>query len=417
MLDVLRLLETSLQVVQTGVSPVGSGSLHSYNSNKNSSNMNNFDTVVSRADTASLKWELYRGKDILPFWVADMDFPVAPPIQQALEARIAHGIFGYTVPPDGMSKAVISHLEKHYEWQVDPAWIVWLPGVVSGLAVSCRAFCPDGHEIVVNPPIYHHFFDSHEVARQEVVRVPLKRENDRWTYDMDAMEAAFNSKTSLMMMCSPHNPTGTVFKPYELAALAQLCKQHDVIMVSDEIHCDLVIDRAARHYPTAAAVPDMAERTVTLMSGSKTWNIAGLNCSFAIIPDAGLRGKFQQSARSIVPGVPPLAFEATLAAYRDAQEWREQLLDYLAGNLAYIKSTLGQTDGLLVEPMQATYLAWIDATALGLDDTKGFFEQHGVGLSSGEQFGQPNYVRLNFACPRATLEEGIRRMQAAIATL
>lgn len=379
--------------------------------------MNNFDTVVSRADTASLKWDLYRGKDILPFWVADMDFPVAAPIQKALEVRIAHGIYGYTLPPDGMSEAVINHLENEYDWQVDPSWIVWLPGVVTGLAVCCRAFCPDGHEIVVNPPIYHHFFDAHEHARQEIIRVPLKRENDRWTYDMDAMESAFNEKTSLMMMCSPHNPTGTVFKPEELEALAELCNRYDVIMVSDEIHCDLVIDRSARHYPTATAVPNMADRTVTLMSGSKTWNIAGLNCSFAIIPDEALRDTFRQSAKSIVPMVPPLAYEATLAAYRDAQPWRQELLDYLAGNLSYIQDTLGTTEGLVVEPMQATYLAWIDATALGLDDTKGFFEQHGVGLSSGEQFGQPNYVRLNFACPRAMLEEGVRRMQAAVATL
>ncbi len=379
--------------------------------------MSHFDTVVSRADTASLKWDLYRGKDILPFWVADMDFPVAQPIQSALQARVAHGIYGYTLAPDGMSDAIISHLAAEYNWQVDSDWIVWLPGVVTGLAVSCRAFCPEGHEIVVNPPIYHHFFDSHEVSRQDVVRVPLKRDNDRWTYDMDAMREAFNDKTSLMMMCSPHNPTGTVFTPEELQAVAALCTEHDVIMVSDEIHCDLVIDRSAKHYPTAAACPEAAERMVTLMSGSKTWNIAGLNCSFAIIPNSAMRARFRQSAQSIVPMVPPLAYEATLAAYRDAQPWRQELLDYLAGNFAYLKSTLGMTDGLTVEPIQATYLAWIDATALGLDDTKGFFEDHGVGLSSGEQFGQPHYVRMNFACPRATLEEGVRRMQLAVQSL
>ncbi|MFK8079792.1 MAG: MalY/PatB family protein [Granulosicoccus sp.] len=379
--------------------------------------MTNFDTVVSRANTASLKWDLYKGQDVLPFWVADMDFPVAPAIQSALEARIAHGIYGYTLPPAELGEAIIAQLQAEYEWQVDPDWIVWLPGVVTGLAVSCRAFCPDGHQLVVNPPIYHHFFDAHEFARQEVVRVPLKREDNRWTYDMDAMRSAFNEKTSLMMMCSPHNPTGTVFKPSELEALAQLCKEHDVIMVSDEIHCDLVIDRKARHYPTAAAVPAMADRMITLMSGSKTWNIAGLNCSFAIIPNAELRERFRQSAKSIVPMVPPLAYEATLAAYRDAQPWRQELLDYLAGNYQFIKESLGTTEGLVVEPIQATYLAWIDATGLGLEDTKGFFEQHGVGLSSGEQFGQSQYVRMNFACPRATLEQGVQRMQAAVASL
>ncbi len=379
--------------------------------------MSHFDTVVSRADTGSLKWDLYRGKDILPFWVADMDFPVAQPIQAALEARVAHGMFGYTLAPEGMSEAVINHLVAEYQWQIDPDWIVWLPGVVTGLAVSCRAFCPSGHEVVVNPPIYHHFFDSHEVATQHVVRVPLKREDNRWTYDMDAMREAFNANTSLVMMCSPHNPTGTVFTREELQALAELCKEYNVIMVSDEIHCDLVIDRSAKHYPAAAACPDYADNIITLMSGSKTWNLAGLNCSFAIIPNAALRDRFKAGMQSIVPGVPPLAYEATLAAYRDAQPWRQELLDYLAGNFQYLQDTLGATTVLSVEPIQATYLAWIDATALGLSDTKGFFEQHGVGLSSGEQFGQPQYVRMNFACPRSTLEEGVRRMQLALQSL
>ena len=379
--------------------------------------MSNFDTVTSRANTGSVKWDLYRGSDILPFWVADMDFKLAAPVQAAIEARVAHGIFGYTLPPDGLSEAVITHLQSEYNWQVDPQWIVWLPGVVTGLAVCCRAFCPEGHDIVVNPPIYHHFYDSHEIERQNVVRVPLRQEGRRWTYDLDALRAAFTDKTSLMMMCSPHNPTGTVFKPEELQALAQLCKEHNVIMVSDEIHCDLVIDRTATHHPTAAACPDMAERTVTLMSGSKTWNIAGLNCSFAVIANDELRSQFKASAQSIVPGVPPLAYEATLAAYRDGQAWRQELLDYLAGNFELIKEMLGSVDGLQVEPIQATYLAWIDATALGLDNTKEFFEEHGVGLSSGEQFGQPHYVRMNFACPRETLTEGLRRMQAAVAAL
>lgn len=379
--------------------------------------MINFDTVTPRQNTASLKWDRYRDQDILPFWVADMDFKVAAPIQAAVEERVSHGVFGYTLPPDGMSDAVIDHLRSEYDWQVDPEWIVWLPGVVTGLAVSCRAYCPDGDEIVVNPPIYHHFFDSHEVDRQTIVRVPLCKQDNRWTYDMPAMASAFNDNTRLMMMCSPHNPTGTVFTPDELHAVAKLCEQHDVVIVSDEIHCDLVIDKQARHTPTAAACPAMADRMITLMSGSKTWNMAGLNCSFAIISNSELRAQFKRASQSIVPMVPPLAYVATQAAYRDGGPWRQALLEYLAGNYAYIQSSLGQVDGLVVEPIQATYLAWIDATGLGLEDTQSFFEQWGVGLSSGEQFGQPQYIRLNFACPRSVLEEGVQRMQAAVASL
>lgn len=379
--------------------------------------MTDFDKVVERKGTSSLKWDLYKGRDILPFWVADMDFEAAPPIQQALEERLQHSVYGYTLPPEGMADAVIAHMQNEHDWQVDPEWIVWLPGVVTGLAVCCRAFCPDGDEIVVNPPIYHHFFDSHDVERQTVVQVPLHDVDGRWTYDMDALEAAFNDKTRMVMMCSPHNPTGTVFTVDELNALADLCKRHDVIMVSDEIHSDLVIDPEARHYPTAKACPSMADQVITLMSGSKTWNIAGLNCSFAIISNPELREKFRKSSQSIVPMVPPLAYVATQAAYRDGGPWRQELLEYLAGNFACIRSELEGVEGLKVEPIQATYLSWIDASGLELEDTQGFFEEHGVGLSSGEQFGQPHYLRMNFACPRATLLEGLRRMKAAVASL
>ncbi|MGQ7845561.1 MalY/PatB family protein [Granulosicoccus sp. 3-233] len=379
--------------------------------------MIDFDKLVARTGTASLKWDRYKGRDILPFWVADMDFEVAPPIQQALEERLQHPVYGYTVPPEGMADAVIAHLQNEHDWQVDPDWIVWLPGVVPGLAVCCRAFCPDGDEIVVNPPIYHHFYDSHDLERQSVVRVPLHKVDGRWTYDMPAMEAAFNDKTRLMMMCSPHNPTGTVFTREELNALADLCRRHDVIMVSDEIHSDLVIDPGARHYPTAKACPSMADAMVTLMSGSKTWNIAGLNCSFAIISNPTLRERFRSVSQSIVSPVPPLAYTATLAAYRDGGPWRQELLDYLAGNFDCIRSDLAEVQGLTVEPIQATYLAWIDATGLGLEDTQGFFEEHGVGLSGGEQFGQSQYLRMNFACPRESLRAGLDRMKAAVASL
>jgi cystathionine beta-lyase len=379
--------------------------------------MNDFDTVISRKNTASQKWDKYRDQDVLPFWVADMDFKLAAPIQKALEERVAHGVFGYTVAPDGLSEAVIEHLKNEYSWDVDPSWIVWLPGVVAGLAISCRAFCGDGGEIIVNPPIYHHFYDSHEVDRHTIISVPLCQIDNRWTYDMPAMEAAFNDKTQLMMMCSPHNPAGTVFTPEELKAVAALCEKHNVIMVSDEIHCDLLIDKKAQHYPTAAACPEMSNQIVTLMSGSKTWNLAGLNCSFAIIQNADLRDRFRAASQSIVPSVPPLAYVATLAAYRDGGQWRQDLLDYLAGNYAYVQAEVGAIKGLKVEPMQATYLAWINATELGLEDTQGFFEEHGVGMSSGEQFRQPGYIRLNFACPRATLVEGVDRMKVAVASL
>lgn len=376
-----------------------------------------FDTVLSRQGTGSLKWDRYRDRDVLPFWVADMDFAVAPPIRRALETRLAHPLYGYTVAPDGLAEAILDHLDREYGWRVEPEWLVWLPGVVPGLAASCRAFCGSDEEVVVNPPIYHHFFDSHEEARQRLVQVPLHRVGERWTYDLEAMHAAFTERTRLLMMCSPHNPTGTVFTVEELRELGALCAAHDVIMVSDEIHCDLVLDRRARHVPTAVACSEQTRRIVTLMSASKTWNIAGLNCSFAVIEDATLRERFRTGCRGLVPPVPPLAFEATRAAYAEGGPWRRQLLDYLRGNLALIEERVAAMPGLRLEPLQATYLAWIDATALGLEDAQGWFERHGVGLSSGEQFGQPGHLRLNFACPRVTLAAGLDRMAKAIRIL
>ena len=377
-----------------------------------------FDAVPPRTGTDSMKWGRYAGRDVLPFWVADMDFPVAAPIQEALAARLAHPIYGYALAPPGLTGAVLGHLESEYAWTVDPDWLVWLPGVVPGLAASCRAFCADGDELIVHTPIYHHFFDAHVDDRHTLVRVPLAVGPDgRRTWDLEATRAACTDATRLLMLCSPHNPTGTVFREDELRAVADLAAERDLVVVSDEIHCDLVIDPGARHRPTVAACPDIAARTVTLMSASKTWNIAGLNCSFAIVPDEGLRERFRAACRSIVPPVPPLAYVATEAAYRHGGPWRRALLDYLAGNLALIRERLEGVEGLALQPLEATYLAWIDATALGLDDAQAHFEAEGVGLSSGEQFGEPGHLRMNFACPRATLERGLERMRAAVVKL
>ena len=376
-----------------------------------------FDALISRTGTDSMKWDRYRDRDVLPFWVADMDFPVAPPIQRALQARLAHPVFGYTNAPDELGEAIAAHLQREYSWTIDTGWLVYLPGVVPGLGACCRAFCGAGDEVLTNPPIYHHFFDAHEPDRQALVQVPLKLEGSRRIYDLEAIEAAITDRTRLLMMCTPHNPVGTVFTREELQSLGALCEKHDLVMVSDEIHCDLVVDTTVRHVPTAVACAGQADRIVTLMSASKTWNIAGLNCSFAIISNPELRRRFSDACASTVGVVPPLAYVATLAAYRDAGVWRRDLLSYLADNFMYLEAAIADIPGLELRPLQATYLAWIDASALGLGNAQAYFEEHGVGLSAGEQFGEPGFLRLNFACPRQTLEEGVRRMATAVAAL
>lgn len=385
------------------------------NTNKVSQSV--FDQIISRHHTDSLKWEKYAGKDIIPMWVADMDFAIAEPIQQALVERVAHPVFGYTVAGTGVRESIIAHLKNEYDWTIESDWLVFLPGVVTGLAISCRAFCKDDDKIMVNPPIYQHFYDSHEGKRQSLTKVPLHKANGRWTYDLNSMQAACTDDMSMIMMCSPHNPTGTVFTSDELKAVGNLCEQNDMMIISDEIHCDLVIDGTSKHIPTAAACPEHADRIVTIMSASKTWNLAGLNASFAIISNAEKREQFVNACQSVVSMPPPLAYVATEAAYGASDEWRQALLQYLKSNYDRIDAALDTIPGLALEPLQATYLAWIDASELELDNTQAYFEEHGVGLSSGEQFGQPQYIRLNFACPASVLDEGLERMRKAVAAL
>lgn len=374
-----------------------------------------FDAVLSRANTDSLKWEKYKGRDVLPFWVADMDFAMAQPIQDALRQRLDHPIVGYTNPSIGLTEAVLNHLLVEYQWAVNPDWLVWLPGVVCGMAASCRAFAKPGDHIVVNPPIYFHFFDSHE-PHHTVDRLPLRCGNDkRWTWDLAALEERLKlGGVSVIMLCSPHNPTGTVFSEKEIQALMALAEAYDVVVVSDEIHCDLVLNPNAKHRPTAVAASELKDRTVTIMSGSKTWNLAGLNCSFAIIPDEARRNSFKSALQSTVPPVTGLAFTATESAYRDGGAWRESMSQYLWQNYQHIVQVFDDVAELDVHPLDATYLAWIDASGLGVDNAAEFFEEHGVGLSDGAQFGEPGFVRLNFACPRATLETGLKRMLSAV---
>jgi len=376
-----------------------------------------FDQVVDRRHTGSLKWDKYADKDVLPMWVADMDFAVAEPIQSALIERLSHPVYGYSVQTDAFKQAIVEHVKREYNWTIDVDWLVFLPGVVTGLAVSCRAFCLDNDKIMVNPPIYHHFYDSHEGKRQSLVKVPLHKQNERWTYDLASMRKACADGLSMIMMCTPHNPTGTVFTQTELQQVGDMCAEHDMMIISDEIHCDLVIDKKSKHVPTAVACPQHADRIVTLMSASKTWNLAGLNASFAIISNTLAREKFVDACQSIVSSPPPLAMVATQAAYTFGAPWRQALLGYLWDNYKIIESELSTIRGLRLEPLQATYLAWVDATDLGLENTAAYFEQHGVGLSSGEQFGQAHYVRINFACPASVLREGLSRIRAAVEAL
>jgi cystathionine beta-lyase len=277
--------------------------------------------------------------------------------------------------------------------------------------VVCRAFAAEGDEILTAIPIYPPFLSAPGHANRVCLRVPLVEEGGRWRWDLERLERAVTPKTRLLLLCSPHNPTGRVWSREELSALAELCLRRRLLIVSDEIHGGLVLDPGSRHWPLASLDPSIAEQTVTLMSASKTFNFPALGCAFAIASNPELRRRLRRTMAGIVHHVGAMGMFATLAAYRDGRAWQLALLDYLRANRDLVETTLGAVPGLRVFHTEATYLAWIDARAI--PDAVRRFEEAGVGLYDGALFGAPGHLRLNFACPRALLKEALARIAGA----
>ena len=373
-----------------------------------------FDRVIDRRNTGSEKWDKYAGRDIIPLWVADMDFRSPPAVIEALHERVEHGIFGYTHPPAELVEAVQASLLADYDWAVEAEWIVWLPGLVCGLNVLSLAVGEPGDQVITFIPVYPPFMSAPGLTGRTLVKVPLKLEDDRWQMDLPGLELAITPRTRLLLLCSPHNPVGRSWSREELAAIAQVAERHNLIIGSDDIHAGLVLDEDKRHIPIATLSPETARRTITLLAPSKTYNIPGLGCSFAVISDPGLRRAFRSAKGRIVPHVNTLGYTAALAAYRHGEEWRRQLLDYLRGNRDLLTAEINSMPGLTMAHVEATYLAWIDARGAGIEDPAVFFEEAGVGLSDGADFGSPGFVRLNFGCSRTLLLEALGRMRQAL---
>lgn len=373
-----------------------------------------FDRVIDRRNTDSLKWHKYAGRDVIPMWVADMDFQAPQPILEALHRRVEHGVFGYPVPPEELNQTIVDWMAQRYRWAIKPSWIVWCSGVVSALNVACRAYGDDGDEVLTFTPIYPPFLSAPPLSRKSVKTIPLTHAAGGYAVDFDRFEDEITDKTRILLLCNPHNPVGRRFERRELERITEICLARDIIICSDEIHCDLVLDGGS-HVPTASLSPEVSARTITLMAPSKTFNIPGLGCSFAIIEDAELRAKFNKAHHGIVPGTNVLGYTACLAAYRDCEPWRLALVDYLRGNEELVYRFINEEiPGLSMDHVEATYLAWIDTRPLALPNPGRFFEQAGVGLSDGKHFLGEGFVRLNFGCPRSTLRTGLERMKRAV---
>ena len=371
-----------------------------------------------RRGTDSAKWTRHAqpGRDILPFWVADMDFVSPPAVVEALQARVGHGVFGYADASESCAEAVRAYLRTRHGVEVPAEWIVWLPGMVPGLAVASRAVGSPGDDVMIMTPVYPPFFSCPKAAERGLVLCPLAYDETERRYSIDeaALEAARTARTRLLILCNPHNPVGRVFQESELAAVRRFCARHDIVLCSDEIHCDLILDEDKPHRTAIPWEGQGGLRTITLHAPSKTYNIAGLGLSFAVIPDESLRQAFRRAQRGLVPDPNVLSYVAAEAAYRYGEPWRQELLAQLRLNRDRARQVLDARPGLRTHPVEATYLLWIDARSLEAADPHRFLlDRANVFLSPGTDFGAPGFLRFNFGCAPAVLEEGLGRMARA----
>lgn len=377
-----------------------------------------FTTLIERRHTASTKWSRY-APDVLPMWLADMDFAAAPAIIAAVRARLDHAVLGYGIASAALRGQIVAHLASAFRWQVAPEDIVFLPGVVPGFNMAAKAFCPPGRSVLVQTPVYRPMLEAPGNWGLERKEAPLTREGAGYALDRPAFRAAVEG-AGVFLLCNPHNPVGKVFGADDLRAMAQACLSAGALIVADEIHAGLGFDDRP-HVPIASLDPAIAARTITLMSPSKPYNIAGLKAAFAVITDPTIRASFEAARGGLVDGVNILGLEATRAAYAEGGPWLAALLKTLEANRAALVAAMGtRLPGVRMVSPEATCLAWLDCTALPVADPHAFFlETAKVGFNPGPEFGTggAKHVRLNFGCPPALLEEGITRLQAAIATL
>jgi len=373
-----------------------------------------FDAPVERRGSWSTRWERYPG-DVIPLWVADTDFRAPPAVLAALRRRLEHGVFGYSAGPAALREALVARLLRLYGWRVEPDWIVFVSGVVPGLHLVARHLVQPDEHILVPTPVYHHLKRAPEQAGRAHTEVPLVLSSGRWVFDEDRLKAAVRPRTRLLSLCNPQNPGGTIFTRAELGRLADFALLHGLLVCSDEIHAEILLDQGKPHVPIASLAPEVSRRTVTLVSPNKAFGFPGAGCGFAIIEDAGLRRAFASDHHATVHDASVFGYEAALAAYRgECDGWLAAQLDYLRASRDLVEREIARMPGLALAHVEATYLAWIDCSGLGVADPHQHFLDAGVALSPGAQFGDARFVRLNFGTQRRTLSLALERMEKAL---
>ena len=374
----------------------------------------NFDEILPRSNGDSMKWNQYPA-DVLPLWVADMDFKAPEAVISALQERVAQGVFGYPNESEELRSAVVDWLAGRFDWKISPEAVILLPGVVNGFNLACQAVTQPGDAVLIQTPVYPPFLRvaGYAGGQQQEMELTRNAQGD-YSIDFDRFEASFTNRTRAFVLCSPHNPVGRVWRRDELERLGAVCAERDAVIISDEIHADLVFS-GSRHIPIASLNAETAQRTITLIAPSKTFNIPGLCCSLAVIENETLRRQFMHARRGLVGEVNLLGQTAALVAYRHGAEWLDTALQYMQANRdLLVKTVREELPQLHITRPEGTYLAWIDCrdAGLGNDPYKFFLEKAKVALNDGARFGKggEGFVRLNFACPRSILEEALSRM-------
>lgn len=374
----------------------------------------NFDTLTNRLNTESIRWDTFDPTKVLPLWVADMDFQSPPCVINALDERVRQGIYGYTQSPNHFNQSIAQYLFEQYDWKVDPDWIVILPNVVSGLYTAVQQLTKTDEGVLVPNPIYHHLRLACTSSNRSLQAMPLELQDDRWVLPSNQFNTPPNPKTTLALFCNPQNPGSTVFTKEELTEFGNFCVKNDLWICSDEIHAGLVLAEDKKHIPLASISKEISDKTVTLMSLNKTFNFPGIGLAWAVAENPVLRKAIQTGLHQTIAPPSLLAYTATLAAIKEGEPWRKELIAYLRNSRDLIYSKIIGMNGLSIAKMEGSYLAWIDCTGLNHPDPYQLFLDAGLATSPGTQFGEKQFVRLNFGTQHTRLIEALNIIESCV---